>query len=100
MLKEHTGRLFREVYMQYTEFKESDIMKDWLLTYSEEAALKARKQTRREEAKRYREREKKVVEKTQREAMLNTARKMKELNLPAAQIAVVSGLSSAEIAKL
>jgi hypothetical protein len=92
MLIEYSERLFREVYMGYTEFKESNIMKDLVLTYSEEAVLKARS----EDAKRYREREKK----TQRKTMLRTARKMKELNLPAEQIAIVSGLSPAEIAKL
>jgi hypothetical protein len=79
--------------MGYTEFKESDmIVKGMLLTYSEEVALK----TRREEAKRYKEREKKVIEETR----LETARKMKDLNFSADQIAIVFGLSPDEIAKL
>jgi hypothetical protein len=79
--------------MGYTEFKESDmIVKGMLLTYSEEVALK----TRREMAKRYREEKKKVIEETERK----TARKMKDLNFSADQIAIVFGLSPDEIAKL
>jgi hypothetical protein len=99
--------------MGYTEFKESDmIVKGMLLTYSEEVALKTRRETRREDAKRYKEREKKVIEetrletereterKTEQKAALKTAMKMKELKIPVGQIAIVSGLSPGEIAKL
>jgi glutamate synthase domain-containing protein 1 len=94
---EYTERLYRELYMGYTEFKESDmIVKGMLLTYSEEVALK----TRREDAKRYREEKKKVIEKTRLETERETAKKMKGLNLPADQIVFVSGLSPDEIAKL
>jgi hypothetical protein len=94
---EYTERLYQELYMGYTEFKESDmIVKGMLLTYSEEAALKASRETRRktreEMTKRYREEKKKLIE--------ETARKMKGLNLPADQIAIVSGLSPDEIARL
>jgi hypothetical protein len=97
MIMEYMERLYQEVYMGYIEFKESDmIVKGMLLTYSEEVALKTRRKTRREDAKRYREREKKVIERT----VLKTAKKMKELNLPADQIAAVSGLSLDEITKL
>jgi uncharacterized membrane protein len=96
-LLEYTERLYQELYMGYTEFKESDmIVKGMLLTYSEEVALK----TRREDAKRYKEREKKVIEETEQKDALKTARKMKELNIPVGQIAIVSGLSPGEIAKL
>jgi predicted transposase YdaD len=86
-------------------------MKNWILTYSEEAAQKAREETRREVAKRYREREKRLIEKARleterktaelvRETERKTARKMKEQKLPVDQIALVSGFSPAEIAKL
>ncbi|MDR1625393.1 MAG: hypothetical protein LBT33_02540, partial [Spirochaetia bacterium] len=91
---EYTERLYRELYMGYTEFKESDmIVKGMLLTYSEEVALKTRRKTRREDAKRYQEEKKKVIEETERKteqkAALKTARKMKGLNLPVDQIAIV-----------
>jgi hypothetical protein len=108
-LIEHTERLFRELYTGYTEFKESNVMmQDRILTYSEEVAIKVRNKTRREEAKRYREREKivveKAIEKTREEIMeqtaLETAKKMKALKIPMKQIAVVSGLPLDEIKKL
>jgi hypothetical protein len=39
---EHMDRLYRELFAQYTEFKEADIMlRDRILTYSEEAAEEA-----------------------------------------------------------
>ncbi|GHV37155.1 hypothetical protein FACS1894187_13180 [Synergistales bacterium] len=38
---EHMERLYRELFAQYAEFKEGDVMlQDRILTYSEEAELK------------------------------------------------------------
>ncbi|GHV41873.1 hypothetical protein FACS1894187_23830 [Synergistales bacterium] len=40
---EHMERLYRELFAQYAEFKEGDVMlQDRILTYSEEAELKGR----------------------------------------------------------
>ncbi|GHV38109.1 hypothetical protein FACS1894187_16410 [Synergistales bacterium] len=42
---EHMERLYRELFAQYAEFKEGDVMlQDRILTYSEEAAKKAAKE--------------------------------------------------------
>jgi hypothetical protein len=45
-------RLYRELYGQYREFTEVDIvLKDRLLTYSEEAELKGREEGKKDMAK-------------------------------------------------
>jgi hypothetical protein len=101
IMLEHMERLFRELYTGYTELKESNIMlQDRLLTYSEEVAIKVRRQTKREEAKRYRKLMEKIRRETELKMELKTAKKMKELKFSAKKIAAVSGLSLAEIAKL
>jgi predicted transposase/invertase (TIGR01784 family) len=99
---EHTERLFRELYMGYSEFKESNIMlQERILTYSEEAALKAEKKGRREGRQEgLREGRKEGRQEGSRLTRLETARKMKKLKLPADQIAAVTGLSPAEIEAL
>ena len=46
---EHTERLYKELYQEYVEFKEVDAMlRDKILTYSEEAELKGREEGRKE----------------------------------------------------
>jgi predicted transposase/invertase (TIGR01784 family) len=51
ILLEHMERLYRELFAQYTEFKEADVMlRDRILTYSEEAARKAAKKAKLEKA--------------------------------------------------
>ncbi|GHS90254.1 hypothetical protein AGMMS49957_15840 [Synergistales bacterium] len=48
---EHMERLYRELFAQYTEFKEGDVMlQDRILTYSEEAAEKAELKGKAEKA--------------------------------------------------
>jgi hypothetical protein len=115
-LTDHTERLLRAFYIGYTEFKETDdMLKDKILTYSQELVLQARKETQREDAKYYREQKKKVVERTVRKTRMEdekryqerermsvreTAKKMKEMKIPARQIAAISGLPLSEIKKL
>jgi crotonobetainyl-CoA:carnitine CoA-transferase CaiB-like acyl-CoA transferase len=100
-LTDHTERLLRAFYIGYTEFKETDdMLKDRILTYSQELVLQARKETQREDAKYYREQKKKVVERTVRKTRMETAKKMKEMKIPMRQIASVSGLPLNEIKKL
>jgi hypothetical protein len=54
---EHMDRLYRELFAQYTEFKEMDVMlQDRILTYSEEAAKKAKLENSFDVAKRMFER--------------------------------------------
>jgi hypothetical protein len=49
---EHMERMYRELYSQYREFTEVDIMlKDRLLTYSEEAELRGREEMAKDMAK-------------------------------------------------
>jgi predicted transposase/invertase (TIGR01784 family) len=46
---EHMERLYRELFAQYDEFKEGDVMlRDRILTYSEEAELKGKAEGRAE----------------------------------------------------
>jgi predicted transposase/invertase (TIGR01784 family) len=57
---EHMERLYRELYSQYRELTEVDVMlKNRLLTYSEEAELRGRKEGREEGKKEGREEGKK-----------------------------------------
>ena len=49
IVMEHMERLYKELFAQFGEFKEADIMlRDRILTYSEEAAAKAAKKATRE----------------------------------------------------
>jgi predicted transposase YdaD len=73
--------------MQYTEFKETHgmmIRQGMLLTYSEEAAIKAERRVQRERAK-------------ARKEKLQIARKMKQIGLSDTQIAFTTGLSPEDI---
>jgi predicted transposase/invertase (TIGR01784 family) len=46
---EHTERLYKELFKQYSEFKEADtVLQERILTYSEEAELKGRQEGRQE----------------------------------------------------
>jgi predicted transposase/invertase (TIGR01784 family) len=85
-------RLFQELYMQYTEFKETHgmmVRQGMLLTYSEEAAIRTERRVRKEE------REK--AEKREREEKLQIARNLKQMGLSDAQIASATGLSPEDI---
>ncbi|MDR1949984.1 MAG: hypothetical protein LBQ38_11380 [Spirochaetaceae bacterium] len=80
---ELTERLYRELYGGYNELKEVDLMlQKELLTYSEEAAIKARKKGRLEGRQEGWE-----------QGIRETARKMKAAGLPPEQIRTFTGLS-------
>jgi hypothetical protein len=83
---EYLDRLISELYSPYTELEEADVMlKKQILTYSEEAALKAKEEGRREGLQ---------------EGKQAVAQKMKQAGLPESQIAEFSGLKPEEIRKL
>ena len=49
---EYTEKLYRELYQRYDEFKEADVMlQDIILTYSEEAELRGRREGKEEMAR-------------------------------------------------
>jgi hypothetical protein len=75
---EHLERLFQELYIEYTEFKETNmVLQDRILTYSEEVEKRCRKE--------------------EREKTLQIARNLKQMGLSDAQIASATGLSPDEI---
>jgi predicted transposase/invertase (TIGR01784 family) len=74
---EHLERLFQELYMQYTEFKETNMILQDRILYSEEAAKREREKVRKEK--------------------LQIARKMKKIGLSDTQIAFTTGLSPEDI---
>jgi predicted transposase/invertase (TIGR01784 family) len=75
---EHLERLFQELYMEYTEFKETNmILQDRILTYSEEVAKQEREKARKEK--------------------LQIARNLKQMGLSDTQIASATGLSHEDI---
>jgi ribosome recycling factor len=101
---EHMNRLYRELFAQYAELKEADVMlQDRILTYSEEAAIKAakeaRKEARKEVAKKMKkaaEAAKKAVEKAKKEA--ETAELKKSFDV--AKRMLERGMELSEIAEI
>ncbi|GHT02719.1 hypothetical protein AGMMS50276_32740 [Synergistales bacterium] len=80
---EHMERLYRELFAQYTEFKEGDVMlQDRILTYSEEAAKKAA-----EEA------ELKGIEKGIEKKAFDMARKLLARGMTLLEVAEIAELS-------
>jgi predicted transposase YdaD len=80
--------------MQYTEFKETNmILQDRILTYSEEAAIKAEKRAFARAEKQFRKEEREKV----RKEKLQIARNLKQIGLADAQIASATGLSPEDI---
>jgi PHD/YefM family antitoxin component YafN of YafNO toxin-antitoxin module len=105
MVMELMERLYKELYQGYTEFMEADMrLRDHILTYSEEAALKAERRTEkrvREELLTYSEQAARAAEKrTEKQIRQETALKMKRANFPMDQIVLFSGLSVEEIKQL
>ena len=87
---EYTERLYRELYQGYDELKEADVMlKDWILTYSEEAELKGREEGRKEGME-------KGIEKGREEV----ARSMLARGMALPDIAEIAGLSLDKIQAL
>jgi hypothetical protein len=97
ILLEHMDRLHRELFAQYTEFKEADVMlQDRILTYSEEAAQKAARKATREATKKA---TRKAAKKA-KEAARKMAKKMLERGMALSEVAEIVELPVDELQAL
>jgi hypothetical protein len=100
---EHMEQLYKELFDQYTEFKEADVMlQERILTYSEVAALKAAKAARKaakEEMKEEIEAVKEEIEAAKEEVKAAKAAVLKK-SFDAAKRMLERGMALSEIAEI
>ena len=91
---EHTERLYKELYQEYTEFREADaVLQDKILTYSEEAELKGRTEGRKEGRE-------EGMEKGEEKKALKVAKKLLARGMALSEIAEIAELSIDKIQAL